>query len=811
MKLAVPWTCIICLAANVAARGGDSTEPVFEGKPASEWIYLLTVNERAEGAAQVLHRAGKAAIPSLVAALKDYSRTDADIRRHVPLTLAAIGPDAVPELTSLLEDKNARGPALAALWLIEKDRDRLRSLLATGRDEARGSVGAVLPGAVPEFVRLIGDPDPSIRENAIHQLRLGRAAAAIPALADALNDSEARVRRESLDALKELAPNGSAVRPALWGRIKDEDRGIRVAAARMLLLGGELTPDDETTLLTTLLEIIRSDRESRTDAIGALQESRILRARGFESLMKDADVEVRRRVSARYFHEILYNSAGKGESDPAVVATLAKGLKDEDPQIRYWCLWAQMKPGPHALDAMPALIDMLQHDSSPKLRRLPAVVMRRIGPPAREAIPALLRALRNESDVSVQDAAAEALWAIDHRAESVWHLERRLRMESDPYQNSLLNDPKLFESELSLFFRLLNEPDSTTRYNVALRINEKTAHLLDESTILNLLADPDPRVRREVLRVVWVFPKATAGIEESVARCAKNGETSDLRHYAVGVLGHLYRRGTSGEPLVAAAEDADPSIRSAALHAMGNAKHPKHLEMTRRQLKDSHADNRSWAAWTLKEILGKDCVPELTPLLDDQSEKVRDSAAELIWAADANPIAVSGLLKDLASETPSTKSRALYRLEKMASKAGAAVPALIAILVNDPETSNRARAATILRQSGEAAKPAVPALRKACDDPDFEVRVQAAWALWAVDRDPRTVAALAEAGRIDGEKADNVAIVAIALQSIGAEAVDVLPQIRTAKLLQSDAPSKYQLTVTIQKIEAAVAGRAAVK
>ena len=202
-------------------------------------------------AAQSLGKiARKEAVPALVEALRD---PDAGVRRNAAWALgmigeAAMGPDRSP-LASLLfdPDPGVREAAAMALGLTGDTQAGLELLLERMREpgtpsDSKRLVAAALGGmeartAVPVLTKLLadrdprvrrwavaalgeiadqqtvaplskvlaGDPDPGVRVEAAFRLGKFGGAAARPALAAALKDSNADVRRLADAALKELA------------------------------------------------------------------------------------------------------------------------------------------------------------------------------------------------------------------------------------------------------------------------------------------------------------------------------------------------------------------------------------------------------------------------------------------------------------------------------------------------------------------------------------------------------------------------------------------------------------------------------
>jgi HEAT repeat protein len=111
-------------SARAEAQNKKSKEPEFQGRSLSSWVADL------KGAAPYTRNAAayaiggmgadaSAAVPALIAALKD---PEATVRFPVCIALREIGPaakDAVPALTEALEDRNDDVAAMARKALIK--------------------------------------------------------------------------------------------------------------------------------------------------------------------------------------------------------------------------------------------------------------------------------------------------------------------------------------------------------------------------------------------------------------------------------------------------------------------------------------------------------------------------------------------------------------------------------------------------------------------------------------------------------------------------------------------------------------------
>jgi HEAT repeat protein len=89
---------------------------------------------------------------------------------------------------------------------------------------------------VPALAEALKDQSADIRRSAAQALReIGPAAAdAVSALAEALKDQNADVGRSAADALREIGPTSADVVPVLAEALKDQNVDIRLSAADIL-------------------------------------------------------------------------------------------------------------------------------------------------------------------------------------------------------------------------------------------------------------------------------------------------------------------------------------------------------------------------------------------------------------------------------------------------------------------------------------------------------------------------------------------------------------------------------------------------
>lgn len=194
---------------------------------------------------------GPRAVPVLTSAVKEPKMRDSAIRG-----LERIGPaakDAVPVLTSVLADKNPQIVADAAMALAAIGPDSVPATsaltgLLTNTDpnvrgaatNALGSIGAPAKGAVPTLMKQITGPDPMLAVGSVWSIKRidpdNRllAPTATPVLVKLLASDVPQARYQAAAALGDLGPAAKAAVPALTKLTEDPDEQVRKMAAAAL-------------------------------------------------------------------------------------------------------------------------------------------------------------------------------------------------------------------------------------------------------------------------------------------------------------------------------------------------------------------------------------------------------------------------------------------------------------------------------------------------------------------------------------------------------------------------------------------------
>jgi HEAT repeat protein len=157
-----------------------------------------------------------------------------------------------------------------------------------------------------------------------------------------------------------------------------------------------------------------------------------------------------------------------------------------------------------------------------------------------------------------------------------------------------------------------------------------------------------------------------------------------------------------------------------------------------RALSDEETEVRLAVAKALGEIQAHAAIPALSKMLKDESPQVRlTAAAALISLGASAETLLPVLMKSLKSDQRDEQQHAALLLGELGPEAAPAQLALQAALV-EAGPALTARIADTLGRIGPEARPAAAILkRKLLEDQDAALfQIQAAIALWRIDRDP---------------------------------------------------------------------------
>jgi HEAT repeat protein len=233
------------------------------------------------------------------------------------------------------------------------------------------------------------------------------------------------------------------------------------------------------------------------------------------------------------------------------------------------------------------------------------------------------------------------------------------------------------------------------------------------------------------------------------------------RKAAVETLGDIGREAKAAVPvLIATLADQDARVRWAAIEALGQFGREARVAVPPllEALKDSLT--RSIAI----DVLGKfgdtarTAVPALILLCQDPDRKVRAAAAAAIIRIEVDGpetaavrTAVPVFLDGLKSRDEVSRWQAVWCFKWLGSKGRSGIPELVR-LAQSQDASTCVGALECLAAIGPAAKAAVSIPRGKLKDPNGEVRIMAAQALWRIEHDTQTAVAVSKEALKDSDR-----------------------------------------------------------
>ncbi len=403
---------------------------------------------------------------------------------------------------------------------------------------------------------------------------------------------------------------------------------------------------------------------------------------------------------------------------------LAKGDPVEAVRLQAERTLKKLSPPTHA-----DLSDLLATLKEPHagLRSAAAQALALLGAEAKEAGAALDKAL-GDADAGVRISAAQALWEIhkDQAKDVVRVLVEGLKdAKADVRGRAALALGKMQTTDdkaIAGLEKALRDPDSGVRRKVVFALGEMAAKKA-VVPLLDVLHDPDIKVRMMAASALWALAQETRGV--TVLADALKHRDADIRLNAAVALSQFGRQARSAVgPLSDALKDADAQVRARAAEALSYIG-PEAREAVgglRDALKSEDPALRAMAAYALSEI-GKQAAaanPDLHKALTDADAGVRLFAARALWFTEG--------------------------------QANVVLPVMLQVL-KDKETGNRSRAAVALGLLGGKADEAVADLHEALHDPDPTLKAAAAKALGDIGSQPARVAypALFELTKEDDE------------------------------------------------------------
>jgi len=397
-----------------------------------------------------------------------------------------------------------------------------------------------------------------------------------------------------------------------------------------------------------------------------------------------------------------------GELGPAAVPALTRALFDDDAKRRLIAVLALDRLGGAARPASAALVRLLT-DPEPTVRATAALALGKID---RRAVPALVAALRDEGP-SVRVAAAHSLAQLGYASDRLvpvlldWLKDDKGVGRIDTLAVLFRLGPEAGPATPALV-RLLDAPEEALRRG-ALRTLAGMGPAAREAApaLKAILADRERTGEHSLAaEALWLVAQAPEALQAWKRVAADPGHPERT---AAAVQLWTFGRDPAALAALVGVVASDRPDRSAAVEAVRDVGPPAAeaaLEPLRKRLKEAKAGER----FPLVQALGR------------LGEAARPALADLLPLAET---------KDPVERFVARQALARIRPDDASFK-------LVADLLADaPEV--RSPVARFLAEAGPKAAAAAPALRKAMEDPEPLVRLDAAVALWRIARDEKAL------------------------------------------------------------------------
>ena len=650
-------------------------------------------------------------------------------RRRGPLALLIVclaGAFAAPE------------PASAFVWPNVPERIA-KGLESNDPAERRNSAQEIasLPQALakPLAVKALGDEDSEVRIAAAKVSAKLRIPGASDIVSAWLSDSDARLRLAACEVIRSSPTDRSVT--ALGRVLSDPSQDVRVAAAQAM---GRSGSSDAVSLLLGHLD----DNSPEVRAEVATSLGRLGDARAVLPLVgraQDTAPEVRRRV-ARALGDLrdsralsaLVRSLSDANSDVRVESALALGRIGSDEATVSLAPHVQPSTGA-AQGAAPS------SETSLALRQAALRALGRIG--STRAIDLLIGALETDRPDAGRVPAREALVTVGKKATKA--IVASLSTGPSARTATGLVDALAAIGDASTAPAIVRAMQrGTVPAPAALSALAKLEAEPALPSVLELIGDPSPQVRRAAIRaaLVMIDPAKPDGRAVEPVSDALDDPSLDPED-RVALVELLGRTGSprASEQLLTYVGSKSPSLRRASLRGLGSlsAGSASVDDKLAAALDDELGTVRMDAAIAISRVGTKELAPKLLERLLKSAEQDRAAlgiALAGVMSRSSEPALAQAVSAAVSSAPTSARDALIEGLGRLTSDAS--IDELKK--VSGGSVDDRRKVAEVAAAQGSKAASLVASLAA---DPDPGVRANAAWSLGAVG-DAATAASLAK-------------------------------------------------------------------
>lgn len=586
----------------------------------------------------------------------------------------------------------------------------------------------------------------------------------------------------------------------LTRQLKDPDVKIKKEAAASL---GKLGKPAMPVLMTYLKD---KDRDNRALALIGLAEVGPVAAETkdlYSILFKMMYTSPTERAAIA----LALGKIGKPSVEPLV--NFLNGQKD--PELRRFALEALGHAGPAAKDAANDIVTALK-DQSPVVRTAGVDALGKIGKEAKGAIPVLKFVARADKDNNVRIRTAMAMAHIDgDDAATAAAVDALLGNEDKGKSNA--DAVAKFEKEGIHFYQVaLRSKDQVVRFNALQALPAVKG--LNEDIVPDLaktVGDEMPGVRKATLVVLSRLGPAAKDAAPQLAQAVLSDKKDDVRKQSFDILmrlGHknlkeavptlalvIKEREEYREPLLDVMIQLGPDARPAvpALIALHKELKDEKDEKLKKKMQDK-------VDLALVKI-GKAAVPAMADTLRDPDPKVRLFVLEFLTKLGPDgEMAASAVMKNLKDKDEEVRRKATEFLKTH----GKDLVAINRENLKDKDLSIRLTAIDLLGEMGAQAEPAIPDLRALLMDNDATIRIHSMQTL--KDIGPEAKVAIPDiAKRLSDKEKEVRRAAAEVLQKFGADAIPATSAL--AQMLNNDpeAANRRQAALALGEIGQAAA------